>query len=197
MKRAIIFLVLITNTLFVNAQEWTWAPEAGLNISNVTGKGLDMEPKLGVKAGLVFNMPLSEVMFLQPGVFYSQKGFRNDSVRNNLNYIEVPLNLMYRLKLKKSGSLFASAGLYGAYALYGRTIDDRDHVSTKISFGSKQHQINPWGFGANMGVGYELPINLYIRAQYGIGLISIYNGTTVDTRHRLFQFTIGYLVGRD
>ena len=197
MKKLLILFSLLVTTQFAQAQEWTFAPEAGLNISKVSGHGSTGEYKLGLKAGFVINMPLSDHMFLQPGLFYTQKGFKEYEWNTNLNYVELPLNLLYRFNLGKGGKLFASAGLYAAYAVSGRITIENGSLSSKIEFGNQWSETAPFDFGANAGIGYETPWNFYVRGQYGLGLISIYNGNSVDTRHKLFQITLGYLIGRN
>ena len=60
-----------------SAQEITYGPEAGVNLSNVSGDMPNTDMKLGIKAGAVVNIPAGGGFYLQPGLFFSQKGYQS------------------------------------------------------------------------------------------------------------------------
>lgn len=66
----------------------------GLNLSAPTGGG--HSAKLGFKAGLILDVPMTHSVYFQPGIYYSQKGAKVNGDKVAQNYIEVPLLLSYR-----------------------------------------------------------------------------------------------------
>lgn len=189
------------------AQELTFGPEVGINLSNVGGDVSNTDMKIGLKAGVVANIPAGGGFYLQPGLFFSQKGFKTSSEflgvkatgTTNLNYLELPVNVLYRFDLGNAGGIFASAGMYAAYAVSGKTKSEVLGIETsdKIDFGSGISETKPFDWGANFGLGYETPWGVYVRGQYGLGLGNLSNVDDYKVKNNSIQITLGYLIGRN
>ncbi|HTN46832.1 MAG TPA: porin family protein [Flavipsychrobacter sp.] len=122
------------------AQRVTIGPEAGLSITNqvtrLDGDRLESDPKLGLKLGGVVDIRLNRMVSLQPGMFFVQKGSKQEYIDyktiggvsyremerfdTRLNYMEIPLNLQLYFGNRRSGYFFMGAGPYVAVALNGR-----------------------------------------------------------------------------
>src|SRR5690606_2137702 len=116
--------------------------EAGINLAHVRMQSAIFgevknisRPKIGA---LICYYNTSKT-FLETGIFYSGKGYRQENVAYNfpdystgaykprdtavflfkLNYLEVPLNFGYEMSLGKYGKLSPVLGVYVAYALGG------------------------------------------------------------------------------
>jgi|SRR5690606_10600572 len=183
-----------------SAQTIGIAPEAGVNFSNIIGDNTDgNDMKLGFKVGANVNIPLSENLYLSPGLHYSVKGTQNEvtlpivgtyTAKTNLGYLEVPINLMYRVPVG-AGSVFFSAGPYVAFGIAGNyTLNDDEKA--KVDWGSDLLETNPLDIGINAGIGYELPMGLYLRAQYGHGLTTLSNVKDVKRNNQNIQLSLGY-----
>lgn len=139
MKKHILTLGLAIIALTqANAQRLGIGPEAGVNLSTMTakynGSQNSGEYLPGLKIGGIFDIGLSPMLSLQPGLLFQMKGYKNDFtstvVVNNLtyrqteeatvraNYLEVPLNLQLNIAAG-SGDFFVSAGPYAAFAMGG------------------------------------------------------------------------------
>ncbi|RYD55312.1 MAG: PorT family protein [Sphingobacteriales bacterium] len=114
-------------------------PEIGVQFSNMRAQTNGMESsgelKSGVRAGLAIDMALSNNVSLQPGIFYSKKGYEveQDLLRNignnmynehrntdvTVNYIEFPITLQYKFSKGNTGGLFVGAGPYIGVAIDG------------------------------------------------------------------------------
>lgn len=125
--------------------------EAGLNISNVKYEktGVDFstftfktervngDTKLGGKAGVVLDLGFNDNLSLQPGLFYSMKGFKSKEqetieipgsvitydmdISTTYSYLELPINVVYRFGDSYSNTRFmVYAGPYIGYAMGGR-----------------------------------------------------------------------------
>ncbi len=144
MKKHILTLGLALMALSQsNAQSMAIGPEAGVNLSTMTykhnGANNSGEYLPGLKVGGVFDIGLSRMLSLQPGLLFQMKGYKNDFtstvVINNLsyqqtqeqtlraNYLEIPLNLQLNLDAGP-GYFFVGAGPYAAFAL-GGTVDSK------------------------------------------------------------------------
>ena len=180
-----------------SAQEITYGPEAGVNLSNVSGDMPNTDMKLGIKAGAVVNIPAGGGFYLQPGLFFSQKGYQSAilgiDTRFNLNYVELPVNILYMFDLGNAGAIFASAGMYAALAVNG-TIKIED-VSKDIDFGSDGDEKKRFDYGANFGIGYETRWGIYLRGQYGLGLANVTADDDFSMKNNGIQITLGYLFG--
>lgn len=143
----------------------------GLNLSTISGddyidqakdNGFDLKNKLGYYGGLYIDIPISKSFSIQPGAFYTVKGYRflkeksteKKTTRLNLDtykrydvieksyskseqieemaFIEVPLLLTYQIKISNSLRARLGAGPYAAYLLHGKQT-----IKTESSFSVK------------------------------------------------------------
>ncbi|MCR6638666.1 MAG: PorT family protein [Sporocytophaga sp.] len=106
MKKAIISFWALTALFFssykTSAQSITGKLIGGINAGQVDGDDYAGFDKPGLVLGAAAAFPLSEKVFLQPEVFYSQKGAKNNEndpayFRWRLNYIETPVVFHFRI----------------------------------------------------------------------------------------------------
>ena len=75
---------------------------AGVNFQNINGKDaanedLKNDMRTGFHAGITADIPLGASFVMQPGVLYSTKGAEaEEDVKIKINYIEIPLNFIYK-----------------------------------------------------------------------------------------------------
>lgn len=189
-----------------NAQV-TISPEAGLNLANMHEKYRDANGgdktgddgiKLGVKAGLNVDIPLSNHLALQPGLFYSIKGAKTENVmdmgsglsmteKNNLtlHWIDVPLNVQYMFNDPGEGRFFIGAGPYMAVAFSGHDIMSTSYsgpdapagmeTTTHPKFGNDYpfNDMRRFDFGGQVNAGYLLRSGIFFRGMYQQGGINL------------------------
>ena len=156
---------------------------------------------------------------IQPGVVFTTKGGKSNvnvslidysgagtatgpetvvgtaTVKTTLDYIEVPLNFMYRIPVG-TGNIFFGAGPYIAIGISGKaTVDatsdgQTSHQTQNITFGSGDNDINSPDFGFNAMVGYELNGGLTVSAGYGQSYSSANSDGNV--KNEGFSFSVGY-----
>src|SRR5688572_13915466 len=85
-----------------NTTGTTFGIRAGVNFQNINGKDasgndLDNNVLTGFHGGVNAENPVGYGFYIQPGILYSMKGSKgtNDS-KIKLNYIEVPVNFIYK-----------------------------------------------------------------------------------------------------
>jgi len=214
MKKLILIAAL---SLFImnnsQAQGVTFAPEIGINLSSQTLKmnGTTLGEtimKPGFKIGGVANIPVASEFYIQPGIFFTTKGGEQEvsilglttNTTTHVNYIEIPINALYRFSFDHAGALFISAGPYAGYAVNGETRTVAPFigkVKSDIDFGNNQNdEMKRFDFGLNAGIGYETPWGIYVRGQYGFGLINISPEEETNLKNQNIQISLGYNIGR-
>ena len=127
---------------------------AGFNSNNLQG----------YQIGLVYQlMPKKSGLGVEIGALISQKGstFKFDSTDvvnvfkqgyREINYLEVPLNLRYRLSMGFIG-IYGFGGVYGGYAMSAKTVNETANTTTDEALQSFKDRAD---YGYNFGAGIEL-----------------------------------------
>lgn len=184
---------------------------AGVNMYNINGKnatGADLENDLntGFSAGLDVAIPLGAGYYIQPGVSFVQKGTEtNNNIKTTLNYIDIPVNFVYK-PLLGSGNLLLGFGPYIGFGIGGE-VEDANGTETDVEFRDEfdrtlpasTTQLRRSDAGANVLAGYEFANNLSLTLKGQLGLKDINpdmsnEGTNNQTRFRNtgFGLSIGY-----
>jgi len=216
MKKQILLLTITTLSIGAFAQAPTVGIEAGLSSSSIRGEAasnlnnlidfangmLTTQNRTGFYVGLNTTIPLSKSIFVQPGLYYSQKGYEmrgdfaikgleflgaNARARLQNDYIDIPVlikaNVANGLQIfggpqisyLSTSKLKINAGALG-FDLYNKTIDSKE-------------QFNQWDMGLVGGLGYEFKNGLNINASYNYGL------SRVDANKNVNGYNNGFKVG--
>ena len=168
----------------------------GLNASHVSsespllnGTGVKTGLNIGVAAGtqLTYRAPL----FIESGLYYSQKGGKSGDGNNKftygLNCLEVPLIIKYKHFVGNQTSIQPYAGGYLAIGTDG----DIKNYGTRTAFSSfDDGYFNRFDGGLKIGCGVGFNM-LYLDASYDIGLANIGQDNFDDTRNGCFTLNIG------
>ncbi|WP_345952097.1 porin family protein [Mucilaginibacter sp. PAMB04274] len=158
-------------------------------------------------AGIFINVKLSQAISLQPGTFYSGKGYkmgdRNEKI--NLGYIHIPVPFVYQ-QSAGPGKFFFGAGPFAAVAVsanrkrYGPTYyydTTPGYYSSKITIGSNTNladgssdNIKRMDYGITGLAGYSLNNGLLFTVSYDLGVAntSYYN----NVKTRVLGVSVGY-----
>ncbi len=215
MKKLVLGILSIACFSVTSNAQIELAPEVGVNLAKFSVEddaGLDLKSKASLKFGAAVNIPIVGGLYVQPGLFYVGKGVRisEEETLNgmtakfkaliNVNYLELPVNLMYKYKIGKAGSVFASAGPYLGYALsakvkttttIGAPFNLEESQTEKLQIGNDD-DIKPLDFGLNFGLGYQSPWGVFLRVQYGLGLSNINTDDDDYLKNRGIGITLGY-----
>lgn len=214
----IVFLLVLSASVAI-AQEKTkisFAVLGGINFQNINGKAYngdklnnDMLP--GYHFGANIQIPIAPEFYFQPGLMFSTKGDKNKSPESTsttkLNYIEVPLNLVYKGALG-NGFVLLGFGPYLAYGISGsmKTVSGSLTLDQKITFKSTVETgdnilvpyYKPFDAGANIFAGYEMANGIFIQLDTQFGMLKInpeYKGYTADKtseKNTGFGLSLGY-----
>jgi hypothetical protein len=188
----------------------TFGIRAGVNFQNLNGEDasgskLDNKLKTGFHAGVNAEIPVGVDFYLQPGVLYSVKGAKMEGSDDkiNLNYIEIPVNFIYKPELG-TGRLILGFGPYVGYAISGKyKADNGNDVDIEL-----ENEVTPAEYatgiyakpldaGANLLFGYEWANKLSLQLNAGLGLVNINTkiegvDTDAKTKNTGFGVSLGY-----
>jgi len=192
----------------------------GVNFQNINGKdanGNKLENSLVTKfhVGISEEIPLAPDFKFQVGAQYIGKGAKGDFIYNvnnkdvlitreiSMNYIEVPLNLVYK-PLVGSGRFILGFGPYVGYSFGGKAKftgtlapADRNINYTKtapINETNNFANYKPLDVGGNFFFGYELRNGINFVFNSSLGLININSQTNnkLAEKNTGFGLSIGY-----
>ena len=201
---------LYAQDMTYDAGRTTFGIRAGVNFQNINGKDrsgntLKNDVATGFHAGVNAEVPLGTGFYLQPGVLYSQKGteFDNDN-QVKLNYIEVPVNFVYKPVLG-TGRMLLGFGPYVGFGLGGKikTANSERDVEYEKTVNNNTPSLTAGVYkgidgGANFLAGYEFARNLSFQVNAQLGLVNInpeFQGASNDEskwRHTGFGVSLGY-----
>jgi hypothetical protein len=197
----------------------------GANFANVSinndGDLDDAKMITSFQAGIVGDIHLAPVLYLQPGLIFTGKGTKtqagNEGDANwsratvKPYYLEVPVNLVF--KTPGDGvRFFAGAGPYLGIGIAGnRTLEgsvlgsdfkykdkikwsNDDPTTFEFEEGAGFGVLRRFDYGLNGTIGIEAA-NIVIGANYGLGLAKLQSGTDSDednnNKHRVISVTLG------
>ncbi len=200
MKKIILALFCASTISLTSNAQLPIALVAGVNMANATqkmaGSSISSSSITGFHIGLMTELSFGEKLSLMPGLIYSIKGSKvsDFNVTAKINYLEIPINVAYKLPVN---GLFVYAGPYLGYALSGTT--EVSGSSTSMTFGNdSSNNAKKMDVGLNIGVGYNLPMHLFVRAQYGMGLSNLQPKGDADNmiKNKVFGISVGYYFRR-
>ncbi len=227
MKKLYILCFLLGTGLFTVAQirvalvggpQWSSVKET----NSIPGWDTSTKPfyssKTGINIGVLGQIPIgsSKRAFFQPGIFYSSKGRKyslsndtsraaiNDTLRYTstfvTNYIEVPLNIGYKIPLSKKANFFVSAGPYISFIFSGKTTNEKRAFSTNkfskdiinLEVGDGDNKAKILDLGVNARAGFDLN-KILISGFYSQGLTSFYKANYDGTfKHQNYGISVGF-----
>ncbi|MDF7813320.1 porin family protein [Hymenobacter sp. YC55] len=189
----------------------------------------DTKAKVGAQAGLTLNAQFGKLA-VQPSVLFSQKGFQltqaGTATLNGvtttflnksdaaLNYLEVPVNLVYTFGDEQGFQIFAGpyvgVGLSGKDKRDGRSIvtmqsgavtdySTSETYDVRFGDGRKENSIyyRTINVGLNGGIGYRVgALQAQVGYVYGLSnMLPSYYGDTVTGKDRTVQLSLVYFFG--
>jgi OmpA-OmpF porin, OOP family len=177
-----------------------------------TARGNYISPNTGFQLGVLAEIPFGKHnLYLQPGILYSSKGnqfqryydssvYQTDTLYNqytlNLNYVEIPLYLTWKLSLAKDqkNHFFISAGPYFAF-IYSANQSYQNRVlqynssnylyqsgTEDLPVGIGPQKYKTYDIGIDAKAGFELG-NVLISAYFSRGLTNAYTALYPSSFH--------------
>jgi len=205
MKKILLTLTLATASLFTFAQSASFGVKGGVSFAklNLSSSSANISANTGsvttFSAGLFADFKFGNLS-LQPAALYAGKGGNidagtGDEATINLYYLQVPVNLVYRVPAA-IGNVYFGAGPYAAFGLSGKVkgTSDGNSVSQDVTFGDGDEDFKSTEFGLNGIAGVELKNGFLLGVNYDLGLSNITNSDSSDgaLKNRVFGISVGF-----
>ena len=167
--------------------EYNYGLKIGQNVATIKSQsGESQDVITGMVGGAVLQVVWPKGFVLQPEVLYSRKGciFAGSGIKYDIDYVEVPVNFMYRLHMAEIKP-FAFIAPYGAYAV--NFSEEADVVSDD----TYSNQINEWDYGIGVGAGFDI-WKIQLSFKYSWGFAKVIN-ETFTIRNNVFTISAGFL----
>lgn len=168
----------------------------GMNLSTVSSDdsyldGGDIQAGLNIGALVGFQLSPQAPVYLESGLFYSEKGGKGKNQGKkfiyNLNYLEVPVVIKYKFDVDGDFSVHPFAGGYMAWGIGGRikNYGDRETYKTFCEDNFKR-----FDGGIRLGCGFEYQI-LYGEMAYDLGIANIGHDDFGSSKNGCFTINFG------
>ena len=196
------------------AQEFGYGVKAGANYTTVEGKDVPSSYgyKLGMHAGLIGSIGISDMVSVNPEIMYSGKGYDRGGAdidlgngqyqsdyKQILNYIDVPV-----LVNVKAGNLFFEVGPSVHFLLNAKeTFEEKSKdasgnvTSERSSERKNKDAFTETDFGYAAGLGYRADNGLGIGLRFNGGLKSILETPSEQKpkfHNGAFQLSLSYML---
>ncbi len=242
MKKVFLFVSIAALSTSAIAQV-NFGAQVGGNMANVTSESTEggttvkdkTKSKFGFLLGVVAQVPLSSSLSFRPELNFIQKGSKqNESSTETfggstitsvgkaeitLNFIELPLNIVYSVPAG-TGTAFFGAGPSIGYGLSGKSKSDFTVTTTQtgqptetitesdksdVKFDGKKDEdvaandnnahFKALDFGGNIMAGYKLTNGMYINVGYTMGFSNLNSNANESFKTKGFQVKLGYMFG--
>jgi hypothetical protein len=208
--QVLIVILLISGSMQAQGQnKSSFGIKGGLNLANMTIEGSDDNNlKVGFHVGASVKVPLNEQFSLQPEALFSTKGVKatydndflgidlvNGETSINLNYVDIPVYLVYNL----SEDFNFHLGPYVGFLL-SANVDTQTEVLNAININDSEEldkdRFKNTDFGISGGLGFEFD-NFEFGFNYNIGLVQVAEEGDIaetlinDARHNVIQIYAG------
>jgi hypothetical protein len=205
MKRIFLLAVMAVAVTAMSAQGL--GLRGGVNMSNFAGDDVeDSKMQTGFHIGLDYEIAVAPDFYFAPGLLFSTKGAKFEESAMGitgeekfiLNYLEVPLNLVYK-PLLGEGNLIVAFGPYLGYGIGGKYKaeisggGESESGEEDITFGSDDDDMfKAFDMGANISFGYMFAGGLSVQLNTQLGLVTIANGDDASVKNTGFGLGLGY-----
>ena len=219
MKRQILLIAAIALSSVVMAQsKISFGVRGGLTNSGMKGEAVDNLQNLvevtdgmistkntsGYFAGAYTSIPVSEKVSIEPGIYYSKKGYElggsldlkgieflgiGAKLKLQSDYVDVPLLVKgnfngFQVFGGPQVSYLTKAGLQTKASVLGINLLNRSIDVTD--------EFNRWDAAITGGVGYKFGNGFNVSAQYDHGLSRVDKNKSVNSYNRAFKVGVGF-----
>lgn len=149
MRRVVaVILFLCASAAALSAQ--SFGVTGGFTSSEMKFKDIDKTSVAGYHAGVAYNVPLISGLALQPELQYNVKGTSLSSLKTNIGYVELPVQIQWGLDLLLLKPYVFAEPFIG-YAVNWSAKEDRTSISGDLDL-NKLNSRMEYGLGVGAGV---------------------------------------------
>ena len=228
MKRSGLFLLIVLFFALNTYAQFRVALAGGVNSSSVKESndlpGWDSirhnySSRTGMHFGFIADLRLApeSKFYFQPGVFFYNKGRKYESPYDSnatvqtysysqfINYMDMPLNFVFKAPLGKKAKFMFGAGPYISFFYNGTEKSDtiynngdfKSNENNDLSVGTKVGQYKTFDFGMNALAGFEIG-HIFLTANFSRGLSDFYTPSYPGhLNHKVIGGTLGIFLGKE
>lgn len=166
--------------------------KAGINLANIYGEDTDGgKIRLGLLAGGILHVPVSEKFALQPELLFAQQGTKGEgggtTIRFNNNYLMLPLIG----KIYLSPNFVLQVGPQLGFLLTSKIKGEENGVDVSVDSKELYKSVD---FGLNAGLSSELPSGFVFTTRYSLGLTNVMDAhvVRVNSKNSAIQISLAY-----
>lgn len=206
-----------------------WGVRAGMNMTNskfiqADGTTEYTDPVARMQIGLTLDVPVWNDIYLQSSLLYQGKGFKGSGIwpvvtgednelKVNLSYMVMPIHMVFKPRIGRSGRLLVGAGPYIGYGIGGSWESETDLLYDDMMLSQRKGDVNfttdgsvgdmgtynygkPWDYGVGFLVGYEFLERYSVQVNADFGLANLqYNYGDYSTGKELKNIGVGLSLG--
>lgn len=191
---------------------------AGVNFSGIIDNNEEFDKtKTGFNVGVNLDLPIVQSLYIQTGLYFTTKGAKTEQKANdkywdkaqiNPMYLELPLNLSWRLDASEYTQFQVNIGPYFAVGMGGKYKVDKGGSESTVNelvkqplFSNKSDLAYPMRRGdIGLGVGAGVTIHkIYLGFNYSFGFKNLWKNTDANQyadrikfKNRNFTIQVGY-----
>ena len=189
MKKLFAVVALALMTLTISAQDGSnLTLKAGVGVSSVVGSDADTKMTLAYKAGISYDLGMSENFSIIPGAEFVTKGFKADNVEGNIgmSYIQVPIFAAFKLPVTDVMKVAIKVGPYASYGVFGSDIEWANGKTTNVF--DSDGGFERFDAGAIAGLSFEFE-QFMLGLEYSRGLLKL------DKDFKMYNQAFGIVLG--
>jgi len=218
MKKLTLPLLLVSAFLLVEPADAQvrFGVKAGVNVSNAKIQDNDsFDPLIGFQGSLMADISISSKFSIQSALRFVTKGFSSETEFRDAqgqftgigrstfrtNYLELPVLMLYKVKIGESSQIFGGLGPYMAAGINGKSDFEGRIPAQRIVFGPKNDRpdgaYNRMDYGLAAAAGIERG-RVVVAVNYNHGLTGISPDSqafAVNFYNRSLGLTAGYWFG--
>jgi hypothetical protein len=184
----------------LDKQNVYWGARMGLALGKLSGDTkAGVNDYSGMKAGFtlagVVGLRLSQTapVFIESGLYYTQRGGKDGSLKAELNCLEIPVLIKYGFKATEDIIVLPFIGPYFAYGIAGETeyeIPNGSGQTVKEKERTYKNFLNHNDMGFKLGCGFEYNM-LYLEVAYQLGVANIADDSDFTTHANQLSINLG------
>ncbi len=219
LMKVVFLCCLFATTLSMNAQYVGYSDpdeksiffgvKSGINISDYHGVSTD-KSRVGFNLGITVDFKVATNWYVLTGLEYTVKGAKskgyieqdapdghkyNLRTKDNLNYLQLPLQAGYKFNLSDDVRLMVHAGGYMAYGVGGKATYDYEAIDGGTSWTDKIDffgvGVGKFDYGVIGGVGVEYH-KFVLDVNYELGLREYAKDHYNESKNKNLAITLGY-----
>lgn len=178
--------------------------KGGVNFADVSVSSGSVSASLGTlttySVGVFADLKAGAIS-IQPGLFYTGKGFKatngnsaDGSAEFNLHYLQLPVNFVYHVPIVV-GNIYFGAGPFAAMGITGKAKANDGSgtsVSEDVHFGDGPNDIKKMEYGLQGIAGLQLKGGFLVGLSYDLGLTNIANEADGSIKNKVLGISVGF-----